>query len=175
MTDFIPRAMLRLTRIKVIKRASTQERTMFIPPMGPDFPPILSILMTVFWIWMLIHCARNNTLSNKVWWILFIVFLQPIGGIVYFFARGPWPKVKKYLWGQAPSTMYQAPPIYQAPPAPQPRQDTYATYEQGYQAQQAPPASASQAGEQTYYTPSSLQPQYEQPEVPYPEPPQVQQ
>jgi len=148
---------------------------MFIPSMGPGFPSILSILMTLFWLWMLIHCARNNTLRHKVGWILFIIFLQPIGGIVYFFARGPWPKVKKYLWAQAPSSMYQAPPIYQAPPAPQPRQETYNAYEQGYQAQQAPPAPASQENEQSYYTPSSLQPQYEQPEVPYPEPPQVQQ
>jgi len=144
---------------------------MLIPFMGPGFPPIFSILTTIFWLWMLIHCARNNTLRNKVWWILFIIFLQPIGGIVYFFARGPWPRVKKYLWAQRPSPTYQAPPVYQAPPASKPRQETYNAYEQGYQAQQAP---AAQENEQPYYTPSSLQPQYEQPEVPYPEPPQQQ-
>jgi hypothetical protein len=145
---------------------------MFIPEFMDGFPPILSMLMTIFWVWMLIHCARNNTLRNKIWWILFIIFLQPFGGIVYFFVRGPWLKVKKYLWTQASSPIYQAPPVYQAPPAPQPRQETYTAYEQGYQAQPAP---AFQENEQLYYTPSSLQPQYEQPEIPYPEPPQVQQ
>ena len=147
---------------------------MLIPFMGPGFPPIFSILTTIFWLWMLIHCARNNTLRNKVWWILFIIFVQPIGGIVYFFARGPWPRVKKYLQSWAPSPTYQTPPFYQAPPASKPRQETYNAYEQGYQAQQAPPAPASQENEQPYYIPSSLQPQYEQPEIPYPEPPQQQ-
>jgi hypothetical protein len=147
---------------------------MLIPFMGPDFPPIFSILTTVFWIWMLIDCARNNTLRNKAAWIIFIFFTQIVGAVVYFLVRGPWTKVKKYSWMQTPSPTYQAPPVYQAPPAPRPVQETYTTYEQGYQAQPAPPAPTSQENEQPYYTPSSLQPQYEQPEVPYPEPPQQQ-
>src|SRR6266700_3763916 len=128
---------------------------MLIPFMGPGFPPIFSILTTIFWLW-----------------ILFIIFLQPIGGIVYFFVRGPWPRVKKYLQSWGPSPTYQTPPFYQAPPASKPRQETYNAYEQGYQAQQAP---ATQENEQPYYTPSSLQPQYELPEIPYPEPPQMHQ
>ena len=142
-----------------------------IPFMGPDFPPIFSMLMTIFWVWMLIDCARNNTLRNKVGWIIFIFFTQIVGAVIYFFVRGPWTRVKKYYWMQTPSPTYQAPPVYQAPPASQPVQETYATYEQGYQAQPAP---AFQENEQPYYTPSSLQPQYEQPEISYPEPPQVQ-
>jgi hypothetical protein len=142
-----------------------------IPFMGPDFPPIFSMLMTIFWVWMLIDCARNNTLRNKVGWIIFIFFTQIVGAVIYFFVRGPWTRVKKYSWMQTPSPTYQAPPVYQAPPASQPRQETYTAYEQGYQAKPAP---AAQENEQPYYSPSSLQPQYEQPEIPYPEPPQVQ-
>jgi len=140
---------------------------MLIPFMGPDISHIVSILTTIFWIWMLIHCARNSTLRHKAWWILFILFLHSIGAIVYFFARGPWPKVWNYL-------SRLGTPTYQAPPAPKVTQETYPLYEQGYQEQQPEPVPTFQENEQPVYTPSSLQPQYEEPQVTYPEEPPLQ-
>ena len=128
---------------------------------------ILPLLATIFLIWMLVDCIRNNTLGHKVRWILFILCVQPIGGIVYFFTRGPWPKVRSYI-----SRMRT--PTYQAPPVPMPAREIYPSYEQGYQAYQADPVPMFQENEQQVYTPSARQPQYEQLLVTYPEelPPQ---
>src|SRR6266700_3006717 len=45
----------------------------------PFFPEmhILSLLTTVFWLWMLIDCVLNKRLSSgsKVGWFLFILFI----------------------------------------------------------------------------------------------------
>jgi hypothetical protein len=141
---------------------------MLIPFMGPDISHIFSLVATVFLIWMLIHCVRNNSLRYKVWWILFILLLQPIGGIVYFFARGPWSRVNNYL-------SRLGTPTYQAPPAPKVTREAYPSYEQGYPAQQPEPVPTFQENEQPIYMPSSLQPQYEEPQVTYPEEPPLQQ
>jgi Phospholipase_D-nuclease N-terminal len=56
------------------------------------FSRTLSVVSTIFMIWMLIDCARNQSVKNKGAWIVFSLFTQLIGSIVYFFARGPWPK-----------------------------------------------------------------------------------
>ncbi len=141
---------------------------MLMPFIGYDISHIFSILTTIFWIWMLIHCARNSTLRHKAWWILFILFLHSIGAIVYFFARGPWPKVRNYL-------SRLGTPTYQAPPAPKVTRETFSSYEQGYPAQQPELVPTFQENEQPIYTPSSLQPQYEEPQVTYPEEPPLQQ
>jgi prolipoprotein diacylglyceryltransferase len=49
---------------------------------------IIFILAFVFWIWMIVDCAqrkfRNET--DKVVWILVVIFLQLIGAIIYYFA-----------------------------------------------------------------------------------------
>jgi hypothetical protein len=41
----------------------------------------------VFWIWMLIHCIRNDSLRDveKLIWALVILFLHFLGGLLYFF------------------------------------------------------------------------------------------
>jgi phospholipase D-like protein len=137
---------------------------MFLPHTGPH---IFSLLLVIFWVWMLIDCIRNTTLRHKVLWVLFILFTHALGAFVYFFARGPWQKV--YQSSQRPAPIYQPPP-----PVPQPIPETYAEYEQGYQAQQEHPAPTSQA-EQPWYSPPALQPQYEEPQVAYPEEPPPQQ
>lgn len=47
---------------------------------------LIGILAVVFWIWMLIDCARRNFEgSEKVVWILIIIFLGILGALVYFF------------------------------------------------------------------------------------------
>ena len=50
-----------------------------------------SLLLTAFWIWMLIDCALNEPSegSDKIVWVLIIVLAQWIGALIYFLARRP--------------------------------------------------------------------------------------
>jgi hypothetical protein len=139
---------------------------------GPGISQIFSLLSTLFMIWMLIDCLRNSNLRNKWFWFLFILFTHIVGATVYFFTRGPWPKV--YRWAQ------QTPPVYQPPSStPQPMREIYPTYEQGYQAQKQEPYPEHKFAEQDYeqppYSAPPLQPQYEEPQIAYPEEPPLQQ
>jgi hypothetical protein len=47
----------------------------------------LLLIISIFWIWMLIDCAKRNfTGSNdKVIWILIIIFTGIVGAIIYYF------------------------------------------------------------------------------------------
>ncbi len=147
---------------------------MFLPEIGAATSQIFSLLVTGFWIWMLVDCVRNNTLRHKWGWFIFILFMHVVGAAVYFFTRGPWPKI--YQWAQ------WTPPTYQAPrptPKPTPTRETYPTYEQGYQAQaqhyDPAPRPQEQWNEQPSSSASPLQPQYEEPQIAYPEEPPLQQ
>lgn len=140
---------------------------MYIAFIELDVSQIFGVLTTLFYIWMMIHCLGNNRVRHKTFWFLFILFTHMIGAMVYFFTRGPWLKIKTWRG------LSQQAPTYQAPAAPKPVRETYPTYEQGYQQQAPTPAFREE--EQPLYAPSSLQPQYEQPQVKYPEPPQMQQ
>jgi len=44
---------------------------------------------TVFWIAMLVDCAKNepSTGSDKIVWIVVIVFTHMLGALVYYFVR----------------------------------------------------------------------------------------
>ncbi len=44
-----------------------------------------ALLYGAFWLWMLIDCIRNESERNT--WIWVIIFLGPIGTILYFFMR----------------------------------------------------------------------------------------
>jgi hypothetical protein len=48
----------------------------------------LAIFLTVFWILMIIDCAKRKHLSDgeRVAWILILVFLGFIGATIYYFA-----------------------------------------------------------------------------------------
>ena len=48
---------------------------------------LLSLLAFIFWIWMLIHAITNKGLGDteKIVWVLVIIFLPLIGSIIYFF------------------------------------------------------------------------------------------
>ena len=52
---------------------------------------IFGLLMTVFWVWMLIHALTNSGLSGgeKVAWVLVILVLPMLGAIIYFFVGKP--------------------------------------------------------------------------------------
>jgi hypothetical protein len=51
----------------------------------------LAVLSMVFWIWMLIHAIQNKGLTDteKIIWVLVIVFLHVLGALIYFFAGRP--------------------------------------------------------------------------------------
>ena len=48
---------------------------------------IIILLMFVFWIWMLIDCLKRKFSrdTEKIVWVLVIIFLGAIGAAVYFF------------------------------------------------------------------------------------------
>ncbi len=48
----------------------------------------LAILSVVFWIWTIIDCARRNFKGDteKIVWILILIFLGILGSIIYYFA-----------------------------------------------------------------------------------------
>jgi hypothetical protein len=45
----------------------------------------------VFWLWMLIHAIQNRGLdgSERIVWIIVIVFVNLVGAIIYFFVGRP--------------------------------------------------------------------------------------
>jgi hypothetical protein len=49
---------------------------------------ILVLLASIFWIWMLIDCATNPALdgTQKIVWVLVIVFLHFLGALIYMVA-----------------------------------------------------------------------------------------
>ena len=49
------------------------------------------LLGTLFWVWMLVDCARHesNQGNDKLVWILIILCTHFLGAVAYFFARRP--------------------------------------------------------------------------------------
>jgi hypothetical protein len=47
---------------------------------------LVALAATVFWIWMLVDCATNSRLTgnDKIIWVLIVLFLNWIGGLIYF-------------------------------------------------------------------------------------------
>ena len=41
-----------------------------------------------FWVWMLVDCIKNTRLSDteKIVWVLVIIFLHALGALIYFLA-----------------------------------------------------------------------------------------
>jgi hypothetical protein len=52
---------------------------------------VVSLAGFVFWLWMLIHAITNKGLpdSERIVWVLVIIFLPFIGSIIYFFIGRP--------------------------------------------------------------------------------------
>ena len=59
----------------------------------------LGLLGTVLWIWMLIDCATNEPSegSDKIVWMLVILFTHGLGALIYLLARRP---ERKRLYGR---------------------------------------------------------------------------
>lgn len=45
----------------------------------------LGWIYTAFWVWMLVHCIRND--PERGTWLWLLIILQGIGPVIYFFAR----------------------------------------------------------------------------------------
>jgi len=45
------------------------------------------VALFVFWLWMLVDCLKNPRLqgTEKIVWVLVIIFLHGLGALVYFF------------------------------------------------------------------------------------------
>jgi len=52
---------------------------------------VLSLAGFAFWLWMLIHAITNKGLADteRIVWVLVIIFLPFIGSIIYFFIGRP--------------------------------------------------------------------------------------
>lgn len=52
---------------------------------------VIGILATIFWIWMLIDCLKNEPSvgNDKIIWALVILFLSYLGAILYYLVRRP--------------------------------------------------------------------------------------
>ena len=48
---------------------------------------IVGALFLIFWIWMIVDCAKRNFKgqNEKIVWILVILFAKIVGAIIYFF------------------------------------------------------------------------------------------
>lgn len=48
---------------------------------------LFALATTVFWIWMIIDCATNESLqgTDKIVWLIVIIFLHFLGAVVYYF------------------------------------------------------------------------------------------
>ncbi len=48
----------------------------------------MELIGLLFWIWMIYECAVNElNSSEKVLWLLLVVFAPVIGSLIYFFVR----------------------------------------------------------------------------------------
>ena len=47
----------------------------------------IALGLFVFWIWMLIHAITNKGLTDteKIVWVLVVLFLHALGALIYFF------------------------------------------------------------------------------------------
>jgi len=154
---------------------------MGMPFMGEG---IIPLLMTIFWIWMLIDCIFNRNLrgGGKVCWLLIIFFTNFIGALIYFFMecthRNPLEALSYYTSSftrVTRPTATRTPPPYTAPPRPiyTPPTSDYGDYAQGYHARESLAPSAQATTSSGADAPA--QAEYEQTIISYPEmPPQEQ-
>jgi hypothetical protein len=150
----------------------------------------VSLLITAFWVWMLIDCLFNPRVrsGSKLFWSLFILFTQVFGAICYFivhcYKRNPLEAFPYYLsrikaafqsWGFTPPSSYYTPPSNSQPQRQQqpPPAYPYTDYTQGYKAQgptrPARPTPSEQSPAYQPYEPQPAEPEYEQTMASYPE------
>jgi len=57
----------------------------------PTFGVLISLAVTIFWLWMLTDCASNESSegNDKLIWILIILFVPLFGSVIYYLVRRP--------------------------------------------------------------------------------------
>lgn len=52
---------------------------------------VVGLALFAFWIWMLIHAITNKGLTDteKIIWVLVVLFLHVLGALIYFFVGRP--------------------------------------------------------------------------------------
>ena len=52
---------------------------------------VVGLACFAFWLWMLIHAIKNKGLTDteKLIWVLVILFLHVLGALIYFFVGRP--------------------------------------------------------------------------------------
>lgn len=47
---------------------------------------LIGLLTTIFWIWMIIDCIGNRSLTgtSKIVWLLVVILLPLVGSLLYF-------------------------------------------------------------------------------------------
>jgi hypothetical protein len=52
---------------------------------------VIGLACFAFWLWMLIHAIKNKGLTDteKIIWVLVILFLHVLGALIYFFVGRP--------------------------------------------------------------------------------------
>mgnify|MGYP001458672156 CR=1 FL=1 len=118
------------------------------------------MLSSLFWLWMLFDCIINQSLrgSQKLLWLLIILFTHFFGALLYFFIARPRRHARpQYI-----------PPTYVQRQAPYQPQGPYQSYEQGYQVQKEVPPMYQESSQPNVSEPPKYR-QYEQPQVMYPQ------
>lgn len=146
-------------------------------------PSLFGLVAMIFWIWMLVDCARNPRLRGgaKVVWLLVVFFLNWLGALIYFFAgrarnQTTFIHSRSQWYGHQPYQQPNQQPIYYQPTPPQtdyqpsspPTNEAYRGYQEGYG---VVPAQYQQQAEEIsnwhhYEEPQSSYPQLPQQELP---------
>ncbi|GAC1388417.1 MAG: hypothetical protein NVSMB49_00430 [Ktedonobacteraceae bacterium] len=135
------------------------------------FGPLLEVVGTIFWIWMMIDCLNRAKARPQRGWLFFLLlFTHWVGALIYFFIY-VYPLSRLFQSHQPPQAQpaQKQPFVYYTPPKPAPL--SYQEYQQGYQSQRVPSSTPTP-------TNTSSQQQtldYEEPYATYPEMPPPQQ
>ena len=56
-----------------------------------SFGGVFGLLVTAFWIWMIIEVATKEPAHepNKIVWLLVVILLPTLGSLIYFLVRRP--------------------------------------------------------------------------------------
>ena len=145
------------------------------------FGPLLGVIGTIFWFWMLIDCFGRAKVRPQRWWLVMLIFLTHwVGALIYFFIY-VYPLNKLFQATPPPSQSTEKKPfIYYMPPSsPAQTPPSYQDYQQGYQPRSVPtpaPTSTSAPYQQEDAQQTSYPtPDYEEPHATYPEMPPQQQ
>jgi len=98
-----------------------------------EIGPLLGVMGTVFWVWMLIDCLnRAKVRPNRGWLFFLLLFTHWVGALVYFFVY-VYP-LSKFFSSAPQQPVQQKPFIYYTPPT----QTSHQEYQQGYQSRSVP-------------------------------------